>query len=144
MLSLRSECGANFGWASRWSPDLEVERYDARNRAGQLHGRFAGERFAQNLNCSRRRTPVDYIDLRKWRVGQLFVVPKNRRRRHEESDVESIVAALAIQQRNKLIESRRPAAAGKLKSARRAIEQVAVSHHHTQHRAARNLIGHMH
>src|SRR5580704_11416749 len=123
MLSLRSECGANFGWASRWSPNLEVERYDARNRAGQLHGRFAGERLAQNLNCSRRGTPVDHVDLRKRRVGQLFVVPKNCGRRHEQPDVQPIVAPLAIQQRDELVEPRRPAAARKLKATRRSISK---------------------
>src|ERR1700727_1537190 len=105
--------GGIFGWASECScsPDLKIERNDARNRAAELDRRFAGQRFAQNLNGSRSGTAVDHVDLGEWRVRQLFVVPENCGRWHEEADVEAIVAALAIQKRDQLIETRGAAAA---------------------------------
>ena len=68
-------------------------------------GRFAGEGFAQNLDGAGSGPAVDDVDLGERHVGEFFVVPEDGGRRDEEADVEAIVAALAIQKGDELIEA---------------------------------------
>src|SRR6202011_2545878 len=111
----------------------------AGDRAAERDRGFARERFAQHLDAAGSRLAIDYVNLREGNVGELFVVPNDGRRGHEESDVQAVVAALAIEQGNELVEARRPAGASEGKAARGAIEGLAIGHENAQRGAARNL-----
>ena len=88
-----------------WSPDLEIEGDNSCHRPAERDGRFAGEGFAENLNAARSGTAIDDINLVERDVGEFFVVPKDGRSGDEEADVKAVVAALAVEKSNKLIDA---------------------------------------
>ena len=105
-------------------------------------GRFAGQGFAQDLDSAGSGPAVDDVDLGERDVGEFFVVPDDGRGRSEEAYVEAIVAALAIQQGNELVEAGgATAAAAKREAARGAIQQVAIGDQNAQRGAAGSLVG---
>src|SRR5258708_34954383 len=92
-------------WALWSSPDLEIQGDDAGDGASERDGSFTGQRFAQHLDAAGSGAAVDDVDLRERNVRQFLVVPKKRRSRNEETDVKAVVPALAIQERNELIQA---------------------------------------
>src|SRR4029077_12320146 len=71
--------------------------------------------------------------------------PKQRGRRREKADVKAVVAALPVQESNKLIKSSGPAArTGKGKAARSAIQQISVTDKDPERGPARHLFGNTH
>src|SRR5713226_3899884 len=115
---------------SRFSPNRQIQGNHTGDRAAEGSGGFAGQRFAQDLNAAGSGAAVHDVDLRKRYVGEFLVVPEHRGGRNEEADVEAVIAALAIEERDELVESRRPAGAacsGEGKAARGAIEPVGVA-----------------
>ena len=88
-----------------WSPDLEIEGDNSCHRPAKRNGRFAGEGFAENLNAAWSGTAIDDIDLIEGDVGKFLVVPENGGSGDEEADVEAIVAALAVEESDELIQA---------------------------------------
>src|SRR6266478_1290167 len=121
--------------------DLEVQGDYAGHGSAQRDGRFASEGFAKHLDATRSRAAVDYIDLRERSVRELFVFPKDGGRGHKQSDVKAIVAALAVEDGDQLIESGGSAGAAECEAARSAVERIAVSNEDAQGGAARDLVG---
>src|SRR6266404_3493760 len=121
--------------------NLEVQGNYAGNGSAQRYRRFAGQGFAKDLDAAGRGSAVDHVDLGQWNIGKLFVFPKDGRRRHEQADVKAIVAALAIEDGDELVEPGRPACAAEGEATRGAVESVAVSDEDAQCGAARDLVG---
>src|SRR6266481_4624160 len=132
-------------WALRFSPDLEIERNDAGDGASERDGRFTGQRFAQDLDAAGCGAGVYNVDLRERNVGKLFVAPEKSGGWREKADVQAIIAAFAVEQRDELIEAIGGAArAAKGKTARSAIEKVGVADEDAESGAARRLVGDVH
>src|SRR5258708_28015477 len=120
--------------------NLEVQGNYAGNGSAQRYRRFAGQGFAKDLDAAGSGSAVDHIDLRQGNVREFLVFPKDGRRRHEQADVKAIVAALAIEDGDELVEPGRPACAAERESTRGAVEGVAVSDEDAQCGAARELV----
>src|SRR5207247_9454377 len=100
----------------------------------------AGTRLAQHRGGAGSGAAVKEIERRERKVRQFLVVPKKRGSRYEETDVKTVVPALAIQEGDELIEARRAATgAGKGEAARGTIQKISVADQDTQGGAARNL-----
>src|SRR5260221_9436135 len=121
--------------------NLEVQGNYAGNGSAQRYRRFAGQGFAKDLDAAGSGSAVDHVDLGQWNIGKLFVFPKDGRRRHEQADVKAIVAALAIEDGDELVEPGRPACAAEGEATGGAVESVAVSDEDAQCGAARDLVG---
>src|SRR6267143_4380771 len=128
-------------WAWCLSPNLQIERDDPGNGASQRDGSFTGQRFAQHLDAAGSGPSVNDVDLRERNVRQLLVVPKQRRSWSEEADVKAVVPALAIQERDQLVQPGWAAAgAGKGETARSAIQHIGVADQDAERGAARYLL----
>src|SRR6266850_1335223 len=139
------ELGLSAKCSFSWSPDLEIKGDDAGDGASKQDGRFAGERFSQNLDAAGSGAAVNDVDLRERDVRKLFVAPEKRGRWREKANVQAIVAAFAVQEGDELIEAVGAAAgAAKGKTARGAIEKIGVADENAESGAARSLIGDMH
>src|ERR1051326_6110740 len=77
---------------------LKIERDHAGHGTVERNGRFASEGLAQHLNAAWSGTTVNHIDLRQRQVGELLIFPKDRGRGHKQSDVQAVVASLAIEE----------------------------------------------
>src|SRR6266581_1189787 len=130
-------------WALWYSPDLEIQGNDAGDGASERDGSFTGQRFAQHLDATGSWAAVHDVDLRERNVWQLLVFPEKRRGRSKEADVKAVVPALAVQERDQLIEPSGPAAGSrKAKATGGAIQQVRIADQNPKIRASRDLLGH--
>ena len=128
-----------------FSPDLEIQGYDAGDGASERDGSFTGQRFAEYLDGAGSGAAINNVDLRERNVGQFLVIPKERRGRSEQTNIQTIVAALAIQQGNELVQAVGAAAgSGKSETARSTIQQIGVADQDAQHGASGSLFRNPH
>jgi hypothetical protein len=124
------------------SPDLEIERDDAGDGASKRDGSFTGKGFAQHLNGPGSGAAVDDVDLGKRNVGEFLVVPEKSGSGNEEANIKAVIAALAIQERDELIEtSGATACTGEGETAGGAIQEISVADEDAESGAAGNLLG---
>lgn len=84
---------------------MEIEGDYPCHRPAERDGRFAGEGFAENLNAARSGTAIDDIDLIERDVGEFLIVPKDGGCGDEQADVKAVIATLAVEKSDELIEA---------------------------------------
>src|SRR5215469_277595 len=116
-----------------------MESDDAGNRAIQRKGGFCGKGFVQDLHTAGSRSAVDDVDGRPWNARQFLVLPKQGRPGFEQTDIQTVITALAIQHGDQLIKARGTTGSGKGEAAGDTIKGVSVSDHDAQSGAVGNL-----